>query len=512
MHDWTDGYVTDIDYKYGYFDEMNPLRARLAFLNKGLVFPKIETACELGFGQGMSINIHAAASAVDWYGTDFNPSQAGFAQDLAKLSASEAKLYDEAFADFAVRPDLPDFDFIALHGIWSWISDENRVVIGDFIKKKLKVGGVLYVSYNTTPGWAHYGPVRSVLARHAQIFGSQGDGPSKRIDRALDFVSDLLVTDPAFTLDNPKAVDFFEESKKGDRKYLAHEYFNRDWQPMDFLSMADWMTNSKLQFACSALLRDHYDVLNLTKNQQEFLRDIPDANFKEYIKDFMVNRGFRRDYWVKGFRALDSHQRMDALNAEKLMLVPEKSSISLKLKSRFGEMQMDESVYNPILDLLDDIKPHAIEELTSELEVRGLKFGKVIQALMLLVSKGDLCIVQDEPLISTTRDKATKLNYQIMQQAKGSDHLQHLASPVTGGGIAVDRFHQLFLLQKAHKVERVDQMALETWKILEKLGQKVVTKEGVVLQSSEESIAELEREALKFEQKFFPIFCSLQIA
>jgi len=44
---------------------------------------------------------------------------------------------------------LPDFDYIGLHGIWSWISDENRQVIVDFIRKKLKVGGVLYISYNT---------------------------------------------------------------------------------------------------------------------------------------------------------------------------------------------------------------------------------------------------------------------------------------------------------------------------------------------------------------------------
>jgi hypothetical protein len=88
-------------------------------------------ACELGFGQGISANIHAAASVTQWHGTDFNPSQAGFAQSLASATGSSARFYDQAFDEFANRDDLPEFDYIGLHGIWSWISDENRQVIVD---------------------------------------------------------------------------------------------------------------------------------------------------------------------------------------------------------------------------------------------------------------------------------------------------------------------------------------------------------------------------------------------
>ena len=84
---WNDGYVTEINYTYGYYANLNPLQAKLAFLQKQIQFPaKIETACELGFGQGVSLNIHAAASTTEWYGTDFNPAQASFAADLATVS------------------------------------------------------------------------------------------------------------------------------------------------------------------------------------------------------------------------------------------------------------------------------------------------------------------------------------------------------------------------------------------------------------------------------------------
>ena len=73
---------------------MNRLRVRLAFCNAGLAIPAMGHACELGFGQGLSTNIHAAASTMQWYGTDFNPSQAAFAQELAAKSGAGAQLYE----------------------------------------------------------------------------------------------------------------------------------------------------------------------------------------------------------------------------------------------------------------------------------------------------------------------------------------------------------------------------------------------------------------------------------
>ena len=105
MSDWTSGYVADVGYTYGYYTELNPLRVKLAFANAGLSCPDMGTACELGFGQGLSANVHAAASVTQWHGTDFNPSQAGFAQELAQATGTGPKFYDEAFAEFCTRTD-----------------------------------------------------------------------------------------------------------------------------------------------------------------------------------------------------------------------------------------------------------------------------------------------------------------------------------------------------------------------------------------------------------------------
>ena len=223
-NDWTSGYVTDIGYIHGYYSELNPLSLKLAFLNAGIKPPVIGHACELGFGQGLSTNVHAAASMVSWHGNDFNPAQTGYARELAGASKANVTLVDDTFADFIQRTDLPKFDFIGLHGIWSWVSDENRSNIVEFIRKNLNVGGVVYVSYNTLPGWGAFAPVRYLMTEHAELIGANGQNIIGRIDEALEFTEKLLSCNPVFAQANPLAVERVRKLKQQSRHYLAHEY------------------------------------------------------------------------------------------------------------------------------------------------------------------------------------------------------------------------------------------------------------------------------------------------
>ncbi len=356
MSDWSSGYVADIGYTHGYYDELNPQPAKLALLSSGHVLPEIDVACELGFGQGLSVNIHTAASTTEWHGTDFNPSQASYAQELAEASNSDAKLYDQSFQEFCNRPDLPDFDYIGLHGIWSWISDENRSIIVDFIRRKLKVVGVLYISYNTMPGWAAFAPLRNLMTQHADVIGSPGSGIVSRIDGSIDFASKLIATNPAYARANPQIAERIEKLKDQNRNYLAHEYFNRDWHPMNFAQMAQWLEPAKLQFACSANLLDHVDQINLTPDQQKFLAELPDPMFRESVRDFMINQQFRKDYWVKGLRKLTPIKRLELLREQKFILLKPASEVALKMTTVLGEITLNETIYNAILGALDGYK------------------------------------------------------------------------------------------------------------------------------------------------------------
>ena len=104
--DWTAGYVTELDYTYGYYRELSPSLLRLACMSAGIAppSPKPLQYLELGFGQGLSINIHAAAVDGEFWGTDFNPTQVTHARALSEASGSGAKLFEDSFAEFAARP------------------------------------------------------------------------------------------------------------------------------------------------------------------------------------------------------------------------------------------------------------------------------------------------------------------------------------------------------------------------------------------------------------------------
>lgn len=510
MTDWTAGYIADIGYTFGCYPELNPLRTQLAFLHAGIVPPPHGTHCELGFGQGLSVNIHAAAAGSTWYATDFNPAQASFAQALAKVSGANAHLYDEAFADFAQRSDLPDFDSIGLHGIWSWISDANRAVIVDFIRRKLKVGGVLYISYNTQPGWAAMVPMRDLLTEHAATLGVDGHGIVNRIEAALVFADNLMATNPAYANANPQVRERLKKLKEQNRNYLAHEYFNRDWLPLPFSRMAEWLAPTKLDYACSAHYLDHIDALNLSAEQQALLKDIPDAMFRQTVRDFCVNQQFRRDYWVKGVRTLNATERLEALRAQRVMLIQPRADVSLKINGSLGEATMQEAVYGPILDFLADHQAKTLGEIEQAV-IGKVNMAQVLQVVMILTGAGTLNAVQDEASTAKAKPHCDQLNAHLMDKARGSSQINYLASPVTGGSIAVNRFQQLFLRAISQGRQQPADWAQQIWQILAAQGQRMVH-EGRTLEAAEENIAELTKQAAAFAAKQLPILQALQIA
>lgn len=511
MNDWTSGYVADIGYTYGYYNELNPNRATLAFLNAGLVPPSTGVHCELGYGQGLSVNIHAAASGSTWYATDFNPSQAAFAQSLASSSGADAHLTDEAFADFCNRPDLPEFDSIGLHGIWSWISDENRSVIVDFIRRKLKVGGALYISYNTLPGWATFAPMRHLMTEHASVMGSSGSGVVSRVDGALSFAQKLLDTNPLFARANPGVLDRLKKVAAQDKHYLAHEYFNKDWHPMHFATMSQWLSPAKIDFACSAHYLDHIDAVNLSPEQQAMLKEIADPSFKESVRDFMVNQQFRRDYWIKGARKLSSIEQAEQIKKHMLILVTSREDVTLKVTGSLGEANLTEAVYAPVLDLMADHKIRSIEEIAQHVKAKNVSFPQVIQVAMVLIGSSHIASVQSDEHINKAKQSTSKLNRALLDKARFSNEIGFLASPVTGGGIAVNRFQQLFLLAISEGKKASSELAQSAWSILASQNQRLL-KEGKAIETEEGNLKELAEQAETFNNKRLPALRQLQVA
>jgi SAM-dependent methyltransferase len=515
---WSEGYLTEIGYTHGYYHELKPLLMRQALLNQAVQHrwsgPGQNAALrylELGIGQGLSLNIHAAASPGEYWGCDFNPAQVANAQALAEASGANVRILEASFEELAARTDLPAFDVIALHGVWSWISDANRRLIVEIARRHLDVGGVLYVSYNTNPGWAPNMPLRHLLTLHADLASAETLGISPRIDGALAFAQSLADANSAYFRGNPLALDRLKTIKGQPRTYVAHEYFNTEWHPMAFSDMARQLAEAKLSYATTAHLLDHLAVINLTADQQKILQGLQHTVLRESVRDFLMNQQFRRDLWVKGPRPLPPSAHAALARAQHYALVTLPDLIPMKAKGLVGEVDLQEAIYRPVIAALaaDACMPKTFAQLWGSLP--SLNERILTEALVLLCGLGHVVPAQAPDIVQAAQPACDRLNASLFEQSVASHDVSYLASPVAGGGVAVSRFQQLFLRSLKAGRTTPQEWATDACRILAEQGQQL-QKDGRALVTPEETLAEMTAQASTFQAQRLPILRALRVA
>jgi hypothetical protein len=129
----------------------------------------------------------------------------------------------------------------------------------------------------------------------------------------------------------------------------------------------------------------------------------------------------------------------------------------------------------------------------------------------LLTGAGITQPAQDKAAASNAQATTKRLNMALLNHARGSNDIAFLASPVTGGGVMVSRFEQLFLLAKAQGKPNPPDWAAFAWQLLAAQGQRLA-KEGKALETAEENLAELTAQAETFAQKRLPLLRALMVA
>lgn len=511
MTDWTEGYVSDIDYTHGYYRELNPSHLRFALLAKGLRAPDPDAAdfayCELGFGQGVSLTVHAAANPGGTFlGTDFNPVHAVGARDLAGgAGVANLTLYDDSFADLLARAEgdgLPQFDMIVLHGILSWISPDNRGAIVAFIRRTLKPGGVVYVSYNALPGWAAAMPLRELMTLHA---GADAGEITARIGRSLEFAKKVQEAGSGYFGTNPQVGPRLERLHGMSRNYLAHEYFNRDWVPMYHADVAREFAQAKLTFAATATLSEQVDLVNYSAKGLELLRDTTDSALRETLKDYLVNQQFRRDLFVRGAARLSGIEQIRQVRATRFALVVPRDTVPTTISFPVGKVDMKPEIYGPILDELAR-GPATFGDIVDRSGVVTMPFAALLQAMVILCSQNWVTPCRNATGDADRAETVARFNRLALDRAMHSASISVLASPVCGGGVAVDRVHQLFL---AAEQEGRDP-TLTAMAGLRELNQRLIT-DGRTLTSEEETVVELGKRLAHFQGKIRPLLHQLGV-
>lgn len=496
---WTDGYQTEVNYTYGYYRDLSPNYQKFCLLLNGVDCPTstaTQAHCELGFGQGVSLNIHAAASFGHFFGTDFNPAHAGHANQIAEYSQAPHHFYDDSFEEL-LNKDLPQFDSISLHGIWSWISHENQGIILKFIRKFLKPNGIVYISYNCVTGWAANMPIRELFHSHFK-FNSTSTNPIQKVKDSLAFSEALLEQEPNFAKRNPNALNKVKELQKQNPNYLIHEYLNQDWQCFSFQQVVRIMEEAKLSYAGSTDLNTHLDNINFSAEHQKFLNQIDHPVFKEQCRDYFANTQFRKDLFIRGKNNLTALQTQERLRNTAFVLLTSPDALPKTINGYLGEFNMIQDIYQPLSEHFKKLDYPAI--LLSDLEkaLPQHNYAQVLNAIVILCHLGHMQPCQSEPsaeLIQYTQ----QINKHILHQASFHANYQVLASPVTGIGIPTDHFSQLFY--RAHFIDGLKsakQLAHYVQDVLTKLGWLVLDEEGQTVSDLTQSIKIIQKKAELF--------------
>lgn len=436
---WSQGYPVSGMHRPLYHPSTGPVFAEHALRHAGYDPGPLQRCAELGFGQGLGLAIHAACSG-SWWGVDFMPGQVA----RASVLAPGAVLSDEGFDEWCGRRDLPSFDFIAIQGVWSWISAANRQAVLGFIRRCLRPGGVVLVSYNTAVGWASLLPLRHALQQVVSRLIPPGAGPARAAELALPVLQSLFDAGSVYARANPLAAEILQRMHGTPGQMLVHEFLGAHWTPFEFAQVAEEMGLAKLTFAAQANRLTEAPRLYFTPDQQAILQEIEDPVFRQTVEGVMTGERYRRDFWVKGAARLSAIEARIAVDRLRYVLVAPPGEVALAPDLPQGQVPVPVSLVQPVLDALAGHAPRSFAEIAAAAEAAGLDRAGVRDALMLLWDAGAVQPAQGDLPARTAVPACAELNARIIGSSP-FEAFGHLANPTTGSGLPVSRLQQLFL-------------------------------------------------------------------
>ena len=494
MSVWADGYVTDISYITGFYRELTPTWLNFAALQAGSGAPPpsgfhyADLGCGLGHGTALMAATHPGGQ---FHGFDFNPQQIGIATRLARRAGlSNVKFVECSFEQLASDEvgSLPQFDYIVLHGIWAWISETNRRHILEFIRRKLRTNGIVYVSYNCNVAWMPLSPIQQFMRGYA--VGLQGNSDQKAL-AAFGLAKELNDAGALYFKINPEIGAKLERAvKNSSAVYLAHEYLNESWHPASHVDVRADLAAIKCDYLCSATLVENIDQVFWPENARAIFDKIQNPALREVAKDLFANQQFRRDLYIRGRHKLSQVEQQRAWH--EVCLVPNKRPPGdlVKFRASVGEVTASADIYGPLIARLFAEGALSFAAARQMPQLQGKTFNDLTAAFCVLVHLDIAHPVSGH----AAQDTAGAFNQAAFAQMMDGQDVPFFALPRHGSGLAMP-FVDAALLASIKKRPDADAGALirEVWQLFVQ-AQRRPMRDGKPLMSEAEAIPTLENE------------------
>ncbi len=437
---WADGYVTEIEYEYYYFGDLAPSLMDYVCLQMGHRPPVVGGEyhyCELGCGLGLSSLALAAANPRGRFvAVDLNPNHVVTARRLAdEAGIDNVEFIEGSFEDLGDR-DLPPFDYVGLHGVWSWVSPEARNAILTFVEDRLATGGVVYLSYNDAVGWERRRTLRHLFK---ELVERAPGTLQQQIEHAMFVIGELVEEGNGYFKDNEVAKGWLEATRKASPRYLAHEYLNEHWQPYYHAEVAGQLRDARLGFVGSTDVLRNFDRYVLIGKAAELAERLADPWISETFKDLVSNWGLRRDVYKRGSASWSQDEAFQLFASQRICLTRERKAVTPDVKTPIGDSSIDPKLMDPIADALDE-GIQSLGDLANR--VPDFNFFDVLVVCSILIQNGSAVpLPLGEP--QDAREACERLNDAIDRRTLHGESIPILVSPVSASGIGASDLERL---------------------------------------------------------------------
>ena len=347
-----------------------------------------------------------------------------------------------------LTPAFGQFDYIIVHGIYSWVPPDVKDHILAICQHNLAPQGVAYVSYNTLPGWHMV-----LIAREMMLYHTRGiESPRERARQARAFISEIadMVPDShtsAYASFLRTYADIRFNKLAGHEAWedaaLLHDELSEINEPLYFHQFAAHAAGHGLQFLAEAdfpqvmmfdLAEDAVDKVTA------FSRDI--VELQQYL-DFVRHQTFRRTLLCHESISVDRTLRADRVQglyaATRARLVSDEDGNEYFRAPDGSTFPADPPITRAALHYLSEISPRAVSfsallkeacarlhpgEATDD-EARTLALG-LLQGFSFSLQLVEL-LAYDPPFAVQVSDRprASSLALHQVQQAPLVSNLRH---------------------------------------------------------------------------------------
>lgn len=232
----------DLPYKSFPIEWTTPERLSLAsLLHGGPRHPGNKyRVLELGCGDGSNLLPMAYyRQHANFVGVDGAISQIKIA-DKRKLTLNSSNI-EFIHSDFSTVSNKlsGSFDYIIAHGVFSWVPDHIRDAILELCAQYLSNIGLLYLNYNTRPGWNVRGMVREFLLAQTADTTNLLQRAHEAQEVSAKIATSMLENEHPFSILMANEFNFVCENHVS---YVAHEFLAADNHPYwrsEFLSLLE---------------------------------------------------------------------------------------------------------------------------------------------------------------------------------------------------------------------------------------------------------------------------------